>query len=209
MLLHSILKTSLSMDSSTSAALILVEYNRIDGSNGDSGNGKSVKRFERPLVWKNVYWNTNLPSIINIKSLSKIREKRLLLCWYNRLYSLTKSINQFCQISLAQELFWYQFSIVYWQKLMEVLNTSFFCFKPKPFAPSSYMRNAHLFPAISVLEILFERRRASPEIRAEIFDGWKNIGEILHYQKLVARKCYKAYSHYWYLPIARKATVTI
>ena len=49
MLLTLILKTSLSIDSSTSAAQIVVKYDRIDnvGSNGGNGDGKLVKKLSK------------------------------------------------------------------------------------------------------------------------------------------------------------------
>ena len=73
------LRTSLTTNSSTHAAQIVVEF---DGVDAGSGGGKSVKnlsksrrivkkpkkpqkseKLQRPSVWKNVYRGTNLPSI--------------------------------------------------------------------------------------------------------------------------------------------------
>ena len=75
------LRTSASTDSSTSVAQVMVKYNEVDG--GKSGaDSKSIKKLskiqkivkksksfkdlknlQQPLVWRNVYQSTNLPSI--------------------------------------------------------------------------------------------------------------------------------------------------
>ena len=74
------LKTSSSTDSLTSAAQIVVEFNRVDAGDGavgklvknlsksrkivkESKSFKSLKNLQRPLVWRNVYQSTNLLSL--------------------------------------------------------------------------------------------------------------------------------------------------
>ena len=176
--LTSMLRTSLSMESSISATQIAVEYNEVDGASGKwvkklLKSWKIVKKSKKPqkpeklqksLVWRNVYQSTNPLSI-----------------GYEELKSSNSFLSSFCW---AHELFWYHFCFDYRQSQANKITDALF-------TSSFYLCSARFLSATPALRCTpstsasrqLENLRAPKEnvLVQDQLDGWEDVeGIVLH-----------------------------
>ena len=185
------LRTSSSTDSSTSAAQIIAKYDGVDGGgNGGKSVEKSSKvwkickghRFGRTFTEAPILRRFNYPSGCWARELSQYHFR---IDYRQKLMELLMLCHVFLQRSQSKEE---DLQAENTQILAVFANQTpvflaFLALLWAPIAPSSYLQNARPPFATSVLEIRSGRKRPSPEIKAEMLDGWENVEEILHHQE--------------------------
>ena len=175
--LTSILKTSSSTDSSTSAAQIMVEFDEVDADGGASGklikklskvkesswspkaskvwkNCKGLKKLQRPLVWKNVYQSTNPPSIrYRELELFLLGPEALSIPFSNRLPTSQSEWSCWCSVAFFPREA---------RKIFKPRTLEFFAsYNQRSLCTKVCLQNARL-PFAQILEMRSGRRRPSP-----------------------------------------------